>query len=258
MALVVYIGGVCNMKILHYLCFMKGIYLEEKGVELLKRRGMTKAEFARRMGIQRQNVNALFKTNNLEIIARAAEVLDVPLAVLVGYVNEPDIDESPTPIADEEKCETDEMGILPEDIPTGDTPEDRRALQEVIKRFYFYWKKRNPDLCRYNLDLGEMVYINHTSLVETAGRASLTYLSTLAVLQLDAILQNAKLCFVDKPKQANKHQAKFEKMLGMDYSCPGIGDIRLMVGVRKRDKTKIQYCITAITPTLRKKKGSQK
>jgi hypothetical protein len=47
-------------------------------------------------------------------------------------------------------------------------------------------------------------------------------------------------------------------MLGMDYSCPGIGDIQLMVGVRKRDKTKIQYCITAITPTLRKKKGSHK
>ena len=43
------------------------------------RLGMTKAEFARRMGIQRQNVNALFKTNNLEIIARASKVLDVPL-----------------------------------------------------------------------------------------------------------------------------------------------------------------------------------
>ena len=101
-----------------------------------------------------------------------------------------------------------------------------------------------------------MIYVNHTSLVETAGRASLTYLSTLAVLQLDAILQNAKLRFVDKPKPAIKQQVKFEKMLGMDYSCPGIGDIRLMVGVRKSDKTKIQYCVTAMTPVLRKKKGS--
>lgn len=36
---------------------------------------MTKAEFARRMGIQRQNVNALFKTNNLEIIALVAKAL---------------------------------------------------------------------------------------------------------------------------------------------------------------------------------------
>ena len=55
------------------------------------------------MGVLRQNVNVLFKTNNLEIIARAAEVLDVPLALLVGYVNEPDIEESPTPIDIEEK-----------------------------------------------------------------------------------------------------------------------------------------------------------
>lgn len=56
----------------------------------------------------------------------------------------------------------------------------------------------------------------------------------------------------------NKHQAKFEKMLGMQYSCPGIGDVRLMVGVRKRDKTKFQYCITSLTPTLRTKKKEQR
>ena len=68
---------------------MKGIYFEEKGAALLEQRGLTKSEFARRMGIQRQNVNVLFKTNNLEIIARAADVLNVPLALLVGYVEEP-------------------------------------------------------------------------------------------------------------------------------------------------------------------------
>ena len=51
---------------------------------------------------------------------------------------------------------------------------------------------------------------------------------------------------------------RFVFLVLLDYSCPGIGDIQLMVGVRKRDKTKIQYCITAITPTLRKKKGSHK
>ncbi len=56
---------------------MKGIYFEERGLSLLERRGMTKSEFARRMGIQRQNVNVLFKTNNLEIIARVAEVMGV-------------------------------------------------------------------------------------------------------------------------------------------------------------------------------------
>ena len=229
---------------------MKGIYFEEKGAELLDKVGMTKAEFARRMGIQRQNVNVLFRTNNLEIIARAAEVLDVPLALLVGYVEEPD---------PEEYQLSDDGVIRPEDVPVGDSTEDRRERQEIIKKFYYYWKKAHPELCMYNADLAENIYINHTSLVETAGRASLTYLSTLAVLQLDAILQNAKLSFVDKPKPGNKQQSKFEKMLGMEYSCPGIGDVQLMVGVRKRDKMKIQYCITALTPIIRSsKKNSHK
>ena len=234
---------------------MKGVYWEEKGAELLEQRGLTKAEFARRMGVQRQNVNVLFRTNNLEIIARVAEVLDVPFALLVSYVDESDMQELPFPrIADE--LDFDHWDILPEDVPTGDTLEDRRGRQEIIKQFYSYWKRKNPDLCKYNIDLGEMIYVSHTPLVETAGRASLTYLSTLAVLQLDAILQNAKLIYADKTKPANKKQAKFEKMLGMNYSCPGIGDVRLVVGVRKCDKAKIQYCVTAMTPVLRNKKGS--
>ena len=233
---------------------MKGIYFEEKGAELLVQRGITKSEFARRMGIQRQNVNVLFKTNNLEIIARAADVLNVPLALLVGYVAEPDIYELPVPEYHKESLEA--SVIRPEDVPVGDSVEDRRERQEIIKKFYYYWKKCHPDLCMYNADLAENVYINHTSLVETAGRASLTYLSTLAVLQLDAILQNAKLYFVDRPKPGNKQQSKFEKMLGMEYSCPGIGEVQLMVGVRKRDKMKIQYCITALTPIIRSSKKS--
>ena len=191
-------------------------------------------------------MNVLFRTNNLEIIARAAEVLDVPLALLVGYVEEPDLEEYQL---------SDDGVIRPEDVPVGDSTEDRRERQEIIKKFY-YWKKAHPELCMYNADLAENIYINHTSLVETAGRASLTYLSTLAVLQLDAILQNAKLSFVDKPQPGNKQQSKFEKMLGMEYSCPGIGDVQLMVGVRKRDKMKIQYCITALTPIIRSSKKS--
>ena len=93
-------------------------------------------------------------------------------------------------------------------------------------RLHASWKKRNPDLCKYNNALKENIYINHTSLVETAGRASLTYLSTLSVLQLDAILQNSKVSFVDKPKPGNKQQSKFEKMIGMEYYCPGIGDVQ--------------------------------
>jgi transcriptional regulator with XRE-family HTH domain len=238
---------------------MKGIYFEEKGLALLEQRGMTKAEFARRMGIQRQNVNVLFRTNNLETIAHAAEILEVPFALLVSYVEDPDVFDLPIPESSVIEQGNDCLLICPEDVPVGDSVEDMRTRQELIKQFYFYWKTQNPELRRFNVDLGENIYINHTSLVETAGRASLTYYSTLAVLQLDAILQNAKVCFVDKPKAGNKQQSKFERMLGMRYSCPGIGEVQLMVGVRKRDKTKIQYCITALTPILRiKEKSSRK
>ena len=68
---------------------MMKIYFEEKGEQLLSDLGITKSEFARRMGIQRQNVNVLFKTRNIDTIARAADVLAVPFGVLVGYVDEP-------------------------------------------------------------------------------------------------------------------------------------------------------------------------
>ena len=182
-------------------------------------------------------------------------MLGVPFALLVGFVDEPDVFDFP--LIDSDERGNSWFEVRPEDVPQGDSVEDRRCRQEIIKQFYFYWKKRNPELCKFNIELDENIYINHTSLVETAGRASLTYLSTLAVMQLDAILQNAKVSFVDKPKSGNRQQSKFERMLGMTYLCPGIGEVQLMVGVRKRDKTKIQYCITALTPVLNhNKKGN--
>ena len=169
---------------------MKGIYFEEKGIELLGKLGVTKAEFARMMGIQRQNVNALFRTNNLEIIARAAEVLEVPLALLVGYVEEPDITEMPFP-----ECRDEVFGevgeIRPEDVPVGDSIEDRRARNRLIRQFYYQWMGRNVDRKIFNKSLDDYIHVKYISINETAGHASLRYLSTLAVLQLDAVLPNA-------------------------------------------------------------------
>ena len=233
------------------------INFEVKGEALLEKIGMSKAEFARRMGIQRQNVKALFKSKDLRVIQKAAVVMGVPWGMLVGSVDETD-----------EKCSwnddsrgDDDSDIYPEDIPTGDSVEDRRRRQEIISKFYHYWKDENPEHRKFNEDLQDYIYVNHTSLVETAGRASLTYLSTLSVLQLDAILRYAKKSFVDTSKADTKQQRPFEKMFGMDYSCPGIGEVRMMVGVRRKDKMKVQYCITALTPVMKvrkKKQGSLK
>ena len=225
---------------------MKGIYFEEKGLALLARRGITKSEFARRMGIQRQNVNVLFKTNNLEIIARAAEVLDVPLALLVGYVDEPDVCDLPIIESCISEQSDDYLEIRPEDVPVGDSVEDRRTRSRLIRKFYFHWMARHEDRKVFNKTLNDYIHIKYISVNETAGHASLRYLSTLAVLQLDAILPNAVLKDSKPANTRTKNQKGFKRMLIMEYNCPAIGMVRLTVGQKASDDSKVQYCITAI------------
>ena len=72
---------------------------------------------------------------------------------------------------------------------------------------------------------------------------------TLAVLQLDAILVGAKKVSIKKTKVGNKNQKPFERMMIMTYELNGIGTVKMTVGIRRRTKEKIQYCITAISST---------
>ena len=74
-----------------------------------------------------------------------------------------------------------------------------------------------------------------------------SYLSTLAVLQLDAILVGAKKVYISKTKKNNKNQEPFERMMIMEYELIGIGKVKMTVGIRRRTKEKVQYCITAIS-----------
>ena len=219
---------------------MNQIYFEAKGEALLERIGMSKSEFARRMGIRKQNVKVLFKSKNLETIYKAAGILGVPFEMLVGYVEEPDLSE--TPIEPYE----DEVVVTEDDIPSGDSREEKRLRQKLIYEFYQNWKQRNPDQKKYNFALKEDINIRAVSLDETAAQASLTYLSTLAVLQLDAILTNAWLVKKVPSKPNSKNQRSFESILIMEYICPGVGRVKMTVGVKRSDKSKVQYCITAI------------
>lgn len=221
---------------------MNQIYFEAKGEALLERIGMTKAEFARRMGIRKQNVKALFKSKNLETIYKAAGVMGVPFEMLIGYIEEPDLSEIPF----EPYYEDVEDVISEDDIPRGDSQEEKRQRQKLIYEFYQEWKHRNPDQKKYNISLKEDINIRAVSLDETAAQASLTYLSTLAVLQLDAILTNAWLVKKVPSKPKSKNQRSFESMLIMEYVCPGLGRVKMTVGVKRSDKSKVQYCITAI------------
>ena len=141
----------------------------------------------------------------------------------------------------------DDYAITEDDIPTGNTTEDRRKRQQIILDFYQTWKELNPDQKKYNLSLHDDINIRSVSVVETAAQASLTYLSTLAVLQLDAILTNARFLREVPSKAQSKNQRAFESMMLMEHLCPGVGKVKMTVGIRRSDKMKIQYCITAIS-----------
>ncbi len=67
------------------------LYFEEHGEELLKSVGISKSEFARRLGIHKQNVNSVFSTKSVIVLRKVAQVLDVPFELLISYSEEPDL-----------------------------------------------------------------------------------------------------------------------------------------------------------------------
>ena len=130
-------------------------------------------------------------------------------------------------------------------VPTGNTKEDIKERKNIIIRFYQEWKSKNPSQKRYNLNLQDYINIRNISVVETSAHASKNYLSTLSVLQLDAILTNAKKIKIENAK-ANKNQKPFNKVIMMECLLPAIGTVRLVVGIKRSSQEKVQYCITAI------------
>ena len=77
-------------------------------------------------------------------------------------------------------------------IPEDNSVESIKVRERVIRDFYRDWKEKNPSQRKYNLSLKECINIRMVSIVETSEHAAKSYLSTLAVLQLDAILTGAK------------------------------------------------------------------
>ena len=132
-------------------------------------------------------------------------------------------------------------------IPEGNTLEDIKQREQIIRDFYHEWKEKNPSQRKFNLSLKEYINIRMVSIVETSEHAAKNYLSTLAVLQLDAILVGAKKVSIKKVKPNNKNQQPFERMMIMEYDMMGIGTVKMTVGVRRRTQEKVQYCITAIS-----------
>lgn len=132
-------------------------------------------------------------------------------------------------------------------IPEGNSVEEIKVREQIIREFYREWKEKNPSQKRYNISLKEYINIRMVSIVETSEHAAKRYLSTLAVLQLDSILSGAKKISIKRTKPGNANQKPFEKIMLMEYNLIGIGKIKMTVGVRRRTKEKVQYCITAIS-----------
>ena len=128
-------------------------------------------------------------------------------------------------------------------IPKGNSVEEIKLREEIIREFYRNWKEKNPSQRKYNLSLKEYINIRMVSIIETSEHAAKSYLSTLAVLQLDAILIGAKKVSIRKTKIGNKNQKPFEGIMIMEYELIGIGKVKMTVGIRRRTREKVQYCI---------------
>ena len=131
-------------------------------------------------------------------------------------------------------------------IPEDNSIESIRVRERIIREFYREWKEKNPSQRRFNISLKEYINIRMVSIVETSEHAAKNYLSTIAVLQLDAILMGAKRIATKMTKQGNKNQKPFEKMIIMEYDVAFVGKVRMTVGIKRRTHEKVQYCITAI------------
>ena len=138
------------------------------------------------------------------------------------------------------------MDLSIERIPVGNTPEDKKQRKRFIIDFYSQWIAVNTTKQIFNKSLNDFINVRFLSLQETAGHASHTYKSTVAITYLTEILENAKYVITVDPKLENKNQQRFSEMIVMQHSKKVFGEIKLTVGVLKGSRQKIQYCITAI------------
>ena len=127
------------------------------------------------------------------------------------------------------------------------TPEDLKNRKRFIIDFYTNWIIANPTKHIYNKSLKSFIEVKFLSIQETASKAAIRYKSTLAVLYLTEILENAII--TDKPqepKKDNVKQKRFSKIYVMEYEKEEFGKIKLTVGELRESGLRIQYCITAI------------
>lgn len=127
------------------------------------------------------------------------------------------------------------------EIPQGNSREEVKLRDQIIKDFYAGWIAENPEKKMWNEDLQDYILVKYLSITETAEKAARQYESTLAVMRLSELLAKSKKVAEVPPKKGTKNQKPFLKMYIMQ-----LDNIKMTVGLQKSTGDKVQYCITAL------------
>ena len=127
------------------------------------------------------------------------------------------------------------------EIPQGNSREEVKLRDQIIKDFYAGWIAENPEKKMWNEDLQDYILVKYLSITETAEKAARQYESTLAVMRLSELLAKSKKVAEVPPKKGTKNQKPFLKMYTMQ-----LDNIKMTVGLQKSTGDKVQYCITAL------------
>ncbi|GHS94401.1 hypothetical protein FACS1894207_2540 [Bacteroidia bacterium] len=91
-------------------------------------------------------------------------------------------------------------------LPQDDSTEAKKVRKQFVIDFYSTWITVNTTKQIFNKSLNDFINVRFLSIQETAGHASHTYKSTIAVTFLTEILERAKQIKSVKPKIENKKQ----------------------------------------------------
>ena len=127
------------------------------------------------------------------------------------------------------------------EIPQGNSREEVKLRDQIIKDFYAGWIAENPEKKMWNEDLQDYILVKYLSITETAEKAARQYESTFAVMRLSELLTKSKKVAEVPPKKGTKNQKPFLKMYIMQ-----LDNIKMTVGLQKSTGNKVQYCITAL------------
>ena len=130
-------------------------------------------------------------------------------------------------------------------VPVGNTREDIKEREAIISDVYRCWYEANPSKAVYNTNLKDYINVRFLSINETIHHASMSYLSTLAVLQLDSILRCSVVYGKPKPPKKGGRQSKGICLYAgdaprVDRHWPSENDGRSEA--YRREDTVLHYC----------------